>query len=74
MAINQAKGDLILGAIAKKEGVTVTEDEFGQAVQGLAASRGETPENILEMLEKEDVADVLREGIMKEKVFDIILG
>ncbi len=74
MAINQAKGDLILGAIAKKENVKVTEHELKQAVEGLAASRGESVENIQEMLDKEGVADVLREGIMKEKVFDIILG
>lgn len=74
MATNQAKGDLILDSIASKENISITDKEIDFAIEGLAASRGESPQKIREMIDKEGVLEHMKDGIRKEKVFDIILG
>lgn len=73
VAETQARGDIILEAIAEKEKVTATEEDMEKAVADLAASRGQPVESIRAMLDKEGALMALGEGIVKEKVFDLIL-
>jgi trigger factor len=73
MALNKAKGDIVLDVVADVEKVKVTEAEIGEAIRDLATSRGQSPDDVNSMLEKEGAMEVLVDGLMKEKAFDVIL-
>jgi trigger factor len=73
-ALRQVREDMILDAIAEKEGVTATNEEYEEAVRNLAQSRGISYDELISRIEKERAVDVIKDGIKHGKVFDIILG
>ena len=73
VAETQARGDIILEAIAEKENVAATDEDVEKAIADLSASRGQPVDAIRAMLDKEGALLALKEGIVKEKVFDLML-
>jgi len=73
MADIEARGDLILDAIADKEGITITDEEVNGAIEEIAGLRNETPEDVKGRLSKEGTLLVLKDGLKREKVFDLVL-
>lgn len=74
VAERQVKEDIILDAIAEKEGLTVSNDELKEAVKFLAQSRNISYDELFSRIEKEKAVDVIKDGIKHGKVFDVILG
>ncbi len=74
IALNQAKSDIILDVIADNEGIKVSDKEIDQAIVNIAKSRGEKPETVRAALEEKQAIGILTESIMRDKVFDKLMG
>lgn len=66
------KTDLVLEAIAKKEGIEATAEEMDTAISNVAARYREKPEVIREMLMKQDGLEGLREGVISDKTISML--
>jgi trigger factor len=73
VAVRQAKGELLLNCVAEKENIEVAEKDYEKALAELAGGKSISMEAIRERVEKEGVADVLKDGIKREKVFETFL-
>jgi len=70
MAEEMVRGDIIIDSIARQEGVEVSQEELVSRVKELATERKVDPE----VLEKEGILDVIKKGLLEDKVFDLILS
>ncbi len=68
-----AKGGLILDFVAKKEGLSITEEDLEAKYQELADQRGQTVEAIRGYFVKDGAVDELRARLMEEKTLDWLL-
>jgi trigger factor len=73
-AAQDLKLDFIFAAIAKKENLTTTEDELQARVSLLAQNYGRPVERMYEDLEKRGYLSALREQILTDKVYALLLG
>ena len=73
VAEKQARGDIILDAIAEKENIEVTDQEVEGLIKEMAERRGESPEELKENLLKAGIMDAIIDGMRREKVFDFLL-
>lgn len=72
MAARQAMGDLILDAIADKEGINVSGAEIEKTVSDIASMRNEPVETIKARLKKDNLYENFVDGIRREKVFEVL--
>ncbi len=63
---------LIIKNIARKESITVSDEELRERIRRIADSRGQTPEAMKEALEKDDMLDHVENEVLHNKVFDFI--
>jgi trigger factor len=63
---------LIIKNIARKENITVSDEELQERIRLIADSRGQTPEAVREALEKDDMLDHVANEALHNKVFDFI--
>ncbi len=68
------KGDLILDAIAEKEGIEVSDEELDCKIAEIAESRGEAKEAIGAEFERQGLKDFVKKHIQDEKVFDFVIS
>ena len=73
-AAQDLKLDFIFAAIAKKENLTTTEDELQARVSLLAQNYGRPVERMYEDLEKRGYLSALRDQILTDKVYALLLG
>ncbi len=73
VAEKQARGDIILDAIAEKENIEVTDEEVEALIKDMAERRGESPEELRENILKAGIMDAIIDGMRREKVFDFLL-
>jgi trigger factor len=73
-ALRHVKEDVILDAIAAKENVDVSKEEFEAAVKKMADARHVSFDTLLARISREGAIEVVRDGIKHEKVFDIIMA
>jgi len=72
-ARKRIKTSLVFGAIAKQEGVTVSEEEFSNAVQELSAMRGVEDKQIMRQLGNNfAAAQGLADQILSQKIIDFM--
>lgn len=74
MAEERVKGDIIIDSIARQEGIEVSQEELVSRVRELATERKVDQEVFEKRLKKEGVLDVMKEGLLEDKVFDFILS
>ena len=74
VALRRVKEDMVLDAIAAKEKVEVTAEEFEASIRHLAAARNVPFEALLARIEREGSVDIVRDGLKHEKVFDKIIS
>jgi len=74
IAVTQAKSDIILDVIADNEGIDVTTEEIDQAIANIAKARGESPDKVRATLEEKQAIGMLTDSIMRDKVFDKLMG
>ncbi len=63
---------LMIKNIARKENITVSDEELKERIRLIAESRGQTPEAVKEALEKDDMLDHVANEVLHNKVFDFI--
>ena len=68
-----AKAACILASIATKEGLEVSEEEFNNKLEELAAMRGQTVQAITAYLHEENGIEALRVRILEEKTLNWLL-
>ncbi|MDW7728481.1 MAG: trigger factor [Bacillota bacterium] len=73
-AEQRAKANLVLDAIAKKEGITVEDSEIEAKIAEIAESYNDDPERIRDILEKQGRIPVMMEEIRIRKVIDLLVG
>ncbi len=74
MAEKQARGDIVLDAIADREDIQATDEDVNKAIEEMASVRGESAEAIRARFEEQKGAmAALRDSIRRNKVFDMLL-
>jgi len=71
-AEKRAKANLVLDAIAKREGITVEDRELKEKIEEIATTYNDDPERIRDLLEKQGRIPVMQEEIRIRKVIDLI--
>ncbi len=73
-ATKRIKTSLVFGALAKQEGMNVTEEEFSAQVQELAQLRGVDEKNIMRHLGNNfQAAQALSDQILSQKIVDFLV-
>src|SRR5204863_2940227 len=72
-AIQAIKGDLVLEAVARQEGLTVTAEDIQRAVADLAAGLGRDPKEIAKALERSGQVSALAGDIIRSKALDLLV-
>jgi len=67
------KTALVLDAIAKKEGIEVTEEDVEKKIKEMAGQYQQDPENLKKILEGQNQLEYLKKGIAREKTVDFLL-
>jgi len=73
-ALREVKASLILDKIADQEKIEVSDAELNQAIEELAAQRGQTSEAIRGGLTREGALDRIRNRIRSQKALDFLYG
>ncbi len=73
-AKNRTKANLVLDAIAKKEGIAVDDSELEVKIEELATAFNGDPDRFREMMEQRGRIQVLQEEIRIRKVIDLIVS
>ena len=69
----RVKDMLILNVIAKQEKITVDDEDLDKTFNDLAATTGETPQNIRKYYEERNVVDSLKETLLEEKTLNYLV-
>jgi trigger factor len=72
-AIRAIKADLVLEAVARQEGLTVTADELSGAISDLARGLGRDPKEIAKALERSGQVTALAGDIIRSKALDLLV-
>ena len=73
-ASNSIKAALIVDALAKKEGIVVSEEELTASLTHQAEITGKNAEELIDYYENNNLMTALRVGLMEEKLFRKMLG
>lgn len=74
-AVRNVKASLLIEAVGKAQGVSVTDDELKGAIVSLAQRLSVSPENIMKFYVSRDGSlDGLRNTLFEDKVLDLILS
>ena len=75
MAAKHAKGDLIIDAIARAEGIEATDEDVEKIISDMATERNQSIESVREIFAKNDGSiNGLKDSIRNDKVFDFLLN
>lgn len=72
-AEKRVKEMLILGEIANREEISVTDEELADGIAGIAQSMGQPVESIRQYYEARGLMDSLRETLMEEKTLNYLV-
>jgi trigger factor len=73
-AEKRTKANLVLDAIAKKEGITADDSELKEKIEEIATTYNDDPDRIRGLLEKQGRIPVMKEEIRIRKVIDLIVS
>ena len=72
VAEKRVRADIMVDAIAEKEGVEVSKDDIHKALDEMAKRSGSTADAIRARLEKEGSMGAVEESLRRDKVFEIL--
>ena len=72
-ADKNVRASILLAEIAKKESITVTEDDIDKSLSEVAAGYNVPLEQVREIYSKNDMLDGLRANLVEQKVIDFII-
>lgn len=73
-AEEEARGTILVQAIAEREGITVSDADIQKRVAELAAARQENPKKLRAELEKDHRIHQLRSQIIEQKTLDMLIA
>ena len=73
-AVEMVRGSMMLDEVARRESLTISNDDVGQELTRYAERLGRTPSAVRAQLEKDDGIAKLSEGLRREKAIDFILS
>jgi trigger factor len=73
-ATDTVRGSLLLDEIARRETLTVTDDDVDQEVTRYAERLGQTPAAVRAQLDKDHGLAALAEGLRREKTVELLLS
>lgn len=73
-AVKRTKANLVLDAVAKKEGISIDDSELDDKIAAIAESYNDEPERIKELLEKQGRIPVIREEMRIRKAIDLLVN
>ncbi|HXJ62177.1 MAG TPA: trigger factor [Actinomycetota bacterium] len=72
-AVRAIKSDLVLEAVARQEGITVTPEEIARAVADLAQALGREPKEVAKSIERSGQVTALAGDIIRTKALDLLV-
>ena len=73
-ALEMVRGSMVLDEVARRESLTISDDEVEQELTRHAERLGRTPAAVRAQLEKDDGIARLSEGLRREKAIDFLLS
>ncbi len=73
-ALDTVRGSMLLDEIARRETLTVTDDDVEQEVARYAERLGQTPAALRAQLDKDNGLAALAEGLRREKTVALLLS
>jgi len=73
-AVKSVKATFIVDALAKEEGLSVSDDEVTQVLQYEAIMNGQDPEALLKYYEKNNLLPAVKMSLLEDKLYTKILG
>jgi trigger factor len=74
LALERLKSDLVMDAIAEKEGIKVTEEEADAEMQKIADAQGATLKQVRKIIKDNHSMPLLLANILRRKAADLVLG
>ncbi len=72
-ALRNVKASIVLGAISKKEGISVTEEDIDKNLSTIAAGYNIPTEQVREIYQQNNLLDALEANLAEQKVIDFII-
>ena len=72
--VGQARGAILVQAIAEREGITVSDADLQKRVAELAAARNENPKQLRAELEKDHRIHQIETQIREQKALDMLIA
>lgn len=72
-AVRALKGDLVLEAVARQEGLKVTQEDLDREVEGLAEASGRDAKEVRKILERSRQVTSLAGDIIRTKALDLLV-
>ncbi len=73
-AVDSVKATFIVDVIARKEEVTVSDDEVSQAIYYEAMMSGQNPQEVIKHYQDNNLLPAVKMGIIEDKLFSKLLG
>ena len=73
-AEDSVKATFIVDAVARKEGIVVSDDEVSQALYYEAMMSGQNPQDIIKHYQENNLLPAVKMGMIEDKLFSKILG
>ncbi len=73
-AVASVKATFIVDALAKKEGVTVDDQEVSQAIYYEAMMSGQDPQQVIKYYQENNLLPAVKMGMIEDKLFGKMLG
>jgi len=73
-AINSVKATFIVDALAKKEDITVDDQEVSQAIYYEAMMSGQDPQQVIKYYQENNLLPAVKMGMIEDKLFGKMLG
>lgn len=72
LALRRVRNSLLLEAVAKQEGLVVSEEELHNEVESTAAALNQKPEAFRELLQREGRIETIRMQVLERKALDLL--
>ncbi len=73
-AVDSVKATFIVDAIARKEGIDVSDDEVSQAIYYEAMMSGQDPQQVIKYYQENNLLPAVKMGMIEDKLFSKLLG
>jgi trigger factor len=73
-AIDSVKATFIVDAIARKEGVNVTDEEVTQTIYYESMMSGQNPQEVIKHYQDNNLLPAVKMGMIEDKLFSKLLG